>query len=161
MKQLPSLESLHLNLSYDPIGGDLRWRQTGELFGSENSRGYLAGDFENVSFLVHRIVFKMMTGEEPEIIDHINGRTKDNSWKNFRNVSIQLNNKNKAIPKNNTSGRIGVSIDPGGRFRAHICVKGKRITLGRFDNISDAIAARVKAEKENDFHPNHGKRWNL
>jgi hypothetical protein len=32
--------------------------------------------------------------------------------------------------------------------------------LGRFKNYEDAVAARKKAEKELNFHENHGKKEN-
>jgi hypothetical protein len=37
-------------------------------------------------------------------------------------------------------------------------VHGKNINLGRFKDIDDAIAAREAANKEYNFHPNHGNR---
>lgn len=52
-------------------------------------------------------------------------------------------------PKNNTSGRKGVSWNKGhGKWQAYIGVHGKSIKLGYFDSIDDAIKAREEAEKE-------------
>lgn len=43
------------------------------------------------------------------------------------------------------------------KYQAYIKVNYKRIFLGRYDNIEDAIAIRQQAEKDFGFHPNHGK----
>ena len=52
-------------------------------------------------------------------------------------------------PKNNTSGRKGVSWNKGhGKWQAYIGVHGKSIKLGYFDSIDDAIKVREEAEKE-------------
>ena len=34
---------------------------------------------------------------------------------------------------------------------------GKRISLGTYSKKRDAIAARKRAEREHNFHPNHGR----
>jgi hypothetical protein len=160
LKVLPSLEKLHFNLVYDPIEGLLKWRQSGELFGWFEASGYLIGSFEGREFFAHRLIYKMMTGEEPDVVDHIDGNVKNNKWLNFRNVSIQINNRNRRSKKPNPSGHRGISIDPNGKFRAHICANKKRITLGRFERLTDALSARKKAERKYNFHENHGK-WDL
>ena len=53
------------------------------------------------------------------------------------------------IPKNNTSGCAGVSFDKHTRkWAAYIMLRRKKIHLGRYDNIEDAIHARKKAESK-------------
>ena len=44
-----------------------------------------------------------------------------------------------------------------GKWHAQIGVKGKRVSLGHFDIIEDAIAARKAAEQTYGYHRNHGK----
>jgi hypothetical protein len=54
---------------------------------------------------------------------------------------------NKGIYKNNTSGTPGVVWDKRtDKWVAHIRKENKRITLGYFDNIEDAIKLRKEAE---------------
>ena len=56
---------------------------------------------------------------------------------------------NKELPKNNTSGHKGVWWDKSRRkWSAHIQVHGKKIHLGRYTKIEDAIKARELAEDE-------------
>ena len=53
---------------------------------------------------------------------------------------------NMKIPKGNTSGYKGVSKRKNGKWLAYITFRGKRITLGEFENIKDAVVARKNAE---------------
>lgn len=57
--------------------------------------------------------------------------------------------KNKKVQSNNTSGVAGVSFHAvKGQWYARISFKGKSYSLGYYDNLEDAIAARKKAEKK-------------
>lgn len=52
-------------------------------------------------------------------------------------------------PKNNTSGHKGVSwCKSKGMWEAYISVHNKRIHLGRYHNIDDAVKARIEAEEK-------------
>lgn len=52
-------------------------------------------------------------------------------------------------PKNNTSGHKGVSwCKSKGMWEAYISIHNKRIHLGRYHNIDDAVKARVEAEEK-------------
>ncbi len=56
---------------------------------------------------------------------------------------------NEKLPKNNTSGHKGVWWDAGrGMWQAYIQVHGKRVHLGRYVKLEDAVAARRRAEDE-------------
>lgn len=59
-----------------------------------------------------------------------------------------INNLTMKTPKNNTSGRKGVTWDKAKhKWVAQIMFKGKNYTLGKFENKDDAIQAREVAEK--------------
>lgn len=88
--------------------------------------------------------------------DHINRNTLDNRKANLRHSTIQQNNFNKSLFKNNTSGIIGVHWDKRiCKWIARIQIDGTRISLGKFDVKDDAIKARLLAEKEyfKEFSP--------
>jgi hypothetical protein len=92
-------------------------------------------------------------------IDHINGNTKDNRLENLRDVSNRENLRNQKIPKNNTSGTLGVSFDKRKQnYQASIKINGKRKHLGYFKNKEEAIAARAVANIKYNFHENHGRK---
>lgn len=93
---------------------------------------------------LHRIVTK----ENTLFVDHINGNKLDNRKCNLRPCSNADNLKNRVkIPINNTSGIIGVIYrSDRNKWRAEICVDGKKIRLGYYANKIDAIRARTEAE---------------
>lgn len=84
-----------------------------------------------------------------EYCDHRNRDTFDNRRKNLRETTKQQNARNHNKPKNNTSGCCGVSwLKNVSKWEAYIWIDNKKKRLGTFENKDDAIAARVKAEKE-------------
>jgi hypothetical protein len=71
---------------------------------------------------------------------------------NLRWASKQTQSRNCKLGKNNKSGVTGVSkCSTTGKWRATITVDRKSISLGRFDILDDAIAARKAAEKKYKF----------
>lgn len=82
------------------------------------------------------------------VIDHINHNTLDNRKSNLRICTIQQNNMNKKIAKNNSSGYSGVYFDKRRqKWCAYIGVDNQIISLGFcFNNIKEAINARKEAE---------------
>lgn len=122
--------------------------------------GYRIGAIFGKMFFAHRIIWKMMTGEDPDEIDHINGVRSDNRWSNLRNVDTQSNRMNASMQGRNSSGVCGVAWQARTRsWRAWITARGKYIHLGRFKVFEDAVRARKKAERKYGFHPNHGRQF--
>jgi len=103
----------------------------------------------------HRVIWIYHNGEIPEglEIDHINGKRNDNRIENLRLVTRAENNKNTGTKR----GDIGVYFEAR-KWRAKITVDYEQKDLGRFDKKSDAISARKRAEKQYNFHSNHGRK---
>lgn len=84
-------------------------------------------------------------------VDHIGGddtRT-DNRKKNLRISTNSQNLMNRGLQKNNTSGFVGVGWNKArSKWEAHIKVNGKKINLGLYRDIEDAVLARKKAEEK-------------
>ena len=100
----------------------------------------------------------MVYGEWIDEVDHIEGTRNDNRLAKLRDGSNGQNRKNTKLPRNNTSGAIGISWAKNiNKWKAYINFDGKRIGLGYFDDINDAIFARKSAEAEYGYHPNHGR----
>ncbi len=147
--------------------GDRRWntKYSGKRAGSlDLSSGYRYIGFtikgKRQHFLEHRLVFIWFHGHFPKgQIDHEKG-IKDQNWIEYlRDVSSSENNKNKRMPKNNTSGVMGVSWHkPLGKWRAGIMVDYKTIHLGYFYDKFEAICARKSSEVKYRFHENHGRK---
>ena len=133
-----------------------RWAGT-EAFTARTS-GYRHGAILNKPYRAHRVLWKWMTGEEPEFIDHVNGRRDDNRWVNLRSVAKIENEKNVKLRSDNTSGQVGVQWSTQSRkWIALIYVSGCSKYLGVHDDIEDAIAARKQGEIKYKFHKNHGR----
>jgi hypothetical protein len=81
----------------------------------------------------------MLTGDEPEMVDHRNGDPADNRATNLRaatNSTNQMNQKlrrGKLLPK-------GVTAE-GKRFVAFARQAGRKVSIGRFDTPAEAHAA--------------------
>lgn len=178
---LPAREDLLRVLEYDPENGSLTWkprsasefsqkryspeaqahwwntRNAGkEAFTDVKRDGYRAGFLFGKRRLSHRVIWKMMTGEDPECIDHIDGDPGNNRWGNLRSVSSAENSRNKTRSRANTSGRTGVYRE-GARWRASIRDARQLRHLGRFDSFEEACGARERAELELKFHRNHDR----
>lgn len=86
-----------------------------------------------------RVAFKLMTGREPEQIDHINGDETDDRWGNLRPATNTENTRNKI----GAQGKVwpkGVFV-AGRKFQAQINIGNRTKRLGRFDTPSEAHAA--------------------
>ena len=145
-KPLPSQEYLLKLFSYDPENGELRWRNrwagkhhAGQLVG--RSEGYRRINLDKQLYLVHRIIWKLMTGDDPPtILDHIDCNPQNNRWSNLRPATSAENLWNRKTLRNNTSGYPGVSFHEG-KWRARISIAGKPTFLGHFPNPEEAIQA--------------------
>lgn len=83
------------------------------------------------------------------IIDHINRDRLDNRKENLRQVNYNENAWNSTIKSNNTTGIIGVWIDKRCTkhpYKAEIKYNNKKIFLGCFSSMEEAIKTRLEAE---------------
>lgn len=105
----------------------------------------------------HNLIFHKLI-LDGKIIDHKNHNTFDNRKSNLRECTQQQNSYNASLRIDNTSGIIGVSYRKDrGKWTARIHGDGRYLSLGCYDNIDEAIKARLKAELqyyEYDFSPN-------
>jgi hypothetical protein len=167
---LPSQAQLKELLDYDPDTGLLTWRErdishfklerdrtawnrkfTGKEAGHrqmpENRRVVCV--FRVLQF-VHRLVWKWMTGVEPDgEIDHKDGNGANNRWDNLRLATSTQNKCNTRKRSNNSSGYKGVNrCSSGPKWCACAHFEGKRRYLGRHDTPEEAYAAYCKAAQQ-------------
>lgn len=182
-KPLPDADLLRQLLRYEPDTGKLFWRERNashfpptkhaavyamafnremagrEAFTAKDDLGYHQGWLLNQRYRAHRLIWKIVTGDDPELVDHINGDSGDNRWFNLRQVTRRENGLNRPLPANNKTGVLGVRFDKRyGKWTASIKVGGRDKHLGTFSDLEDARAARMKAERLYGYHPNHGRR---
>jgi len=116
-----------------------KWHLTGHL----NDKQYCSTIQNGKQILLHRFI----TGaNKKDYVDHYNKDTLDNR-NNLRICTNQENRFNSCININNTSGVKGVSYDKcRNKWTASITYNGKKIYLGRHENIEDAKKTREEAE---------------
>lgn len=156
-------------LHYNSETGVFTWRvsrgmrKVGDLAGTvytgSEGKSYIQIQVDFKLYRAHRLSWLYMYGAFPSRqIDHINGNGVDNRISNLRSVTHSENSKNRRLQSNNVSGACGVYWNKAmGKWVAFLNVDLKRVYLGCFTVINDAIAARRAAEIEHGFHENHGE----
>ena len=146
-------------LDYTPETGLFTWNNTlnnkvnaGDVAGW-SIRGYGYITINRKDYIAAKLAFLFMEGIYPENeVDHINRITDDNRWTNLRVVTHRENCLNKGLRKDNSSGITGIYWrDKRNKWESQIGVYGKRVFLGRYETLKEAILARIKAEKEYGF----------
>lgn len=159
----PTAELVRELLDYDPTTGVFRWRArpsdngqpnqmrecfAGRLAGHLHGRtGYLTIKVDGHSHNAQRIAWLYMTGEWPSgPIDHINLNKSDNRFSNLRKATFVQSGQNRGRSSRNKSGVKGVVFELQTRkWKAHIRVNGRGVTLGRFATIDEAAAEYARA----------------
>jgi len=173
--------------SYCPNSGELRWnhrpihhfksdharkawngRYAGTVAGTvrkqmhRHNYRYLHVKVDGKMRMAHRVAWAIYHGVWPrddQQVDHIDGNPMNNKIANLRLVSQAENGKNQKLHSNNSTGVSGVTWHSrDSRFQACISDSGRRVHLGMFDTLLDAVAARKSAESSMGYHENHGKR---
>ena len=122
------------------------WFETTNKSGYRSIRGRINS---NGHCPIHQLIFG-------EYCDHINRNTLDNRKSNLRQCTVQENNRNSSMRKDNKTGYIGVMWSAKDKkWRSEIRVDKKGISLGYFKNKEDAVKARLEAEAKyfGDFAP--------
>ena len=97
---------------------------------------------------MHRFIMNLKPGDKQQI-DHKNRNGLDNRKENLRLTTDSLNNMNKGIQKNNTSGYRGVSLHKKyKKWRSTIQINKRVIHIGYFCNIEEAVLAYNKKALE-------------
>ena len=171
IKLLPSAEFLHQCFLYNPETGSLKWKERpaahfngnaaiaktmNACYANKEAGSLMNSGHKSVGLtpfrklLVHRVIYKMMTGEDPPLLlDHKNGIPDDNRWENIRNATYNQNGHNRGARRDNRSGLRGVYWRKDTKkYFSRICVNGKVIGLGCFDSASEAHAAFNLAAKK-------------
>jgi hypothetical protein len=169
-RALPPLDELLKRFVYDSATGVITYRtdhrfgrngrrviKAGTVAGTVHRDGYRSIRIDGVSYLAHRVAFKLIYGEEPlNQVDHKDRNRANNVCENLRIATPRQNNENRRISDHNKTGCIGVSRWAlTEKWRAQITVNRKQIHLGTFDSFDDAVVARQKAAAElfGDFSP--------
>ena len=152
-KPLPPVELLRELFDYDPATGVVRYKKprkrvrVGAPVTREHPAGYLWLSIDRKNYLLHRVIWKMVTGVDPAgEVDHKDRNRKNNAWANLRLATCSHNRCNAS-----SEGKLprGVVRRQGRtNFYATIQVQGRRKFLGTFDSAEAAHQAYKAASLE-------------
>lgn len=121
-----------------------------EAFTFSCRQGYKCGKIHGVNFQAHRVIWKLVTGNDPIVIDHINGDTSDNRISNLRACTVADNSRNCKKTSGSTSqfrGVYWVKRDKAWASRISDGNGGKR-SLGNYSDEDAAAHAYDAAARE-------------
>lgn len=141
---------------YDNSNGNLYWKaltkgsnaKVGDECGNGSKRrdGYKQFQFKGKKYLTHRVVYFIITGKLPIMIDHIDGDRSNNVFSNLREADNSRNRMNSKIAKNNTSGVKGVLFHKSkNRWVSSIKKQGKLVHSRVFKTLDEAKADQLEA----------------
>ncbi len=150
-------------LHYDPETGVFTWAVSrinapvGKKAGAIDKNRYVIIVIDGVRHRAHRLAWLYVHGFVSEEIDHQNHTRSDNKISNLRATNRAGNGRNMSKFLCNRSGVAGVSpSNRGGKnpYKWEVRACGK--FLGYFDDFFEAVCKRKSAERQMNFHPNHG-----
>jgi hypothetical protein len=171
-KALPSQGYLIESFNYDPGSGELTWKHRpdhhfkDEQLGSSwvanlvnsrfagrpafsvNTHGHLRGGLNGQRVYAHRIIWKIVHGDEPRIIDHIDGNPLNNRITNLRSVTHRENSQNMKMNRSNSTGVTGVYRHAKGGFNSRISDPSGVTRTKYFRDFDDAVEWRAAREIE-------------
>lgn len=166
---LPDADYLRQCLDYDPATGIAIWKRrplshfeiislgrrwnssyAGKQAGAGETGPYARAMIDSVRYELHRLIWKIMTGESPSMIDHENRKKRDNRWNNLRIATRAQNSANATLQRNNTTGLKGVTRHKvNGTYIASIGAKNDKTSyIGSFATPEAAFAAYSEAAKK-------------
>lgn len=126
---------------------DVEFLEIVRQYGWYMNNGYIVANKENNSGLIS-LARLIMQPESGMCVDHIDGNPLNNCKSNLRICTIHQNCYNRKAGKANATGIVGVQKKNKSEYNAYITFNKKRINLGNFKNLDEAVKARKEAEQK-------------
>lgn len=111
---------------------------------------YIRVSIEGKLYSEHRIMFLIMHGYMPALVDHCNRIKHDNTPSNLRAATASENSLNVVASKRSTSGVKNVYRNTAaGKWHVQLCIRGKRMNFGLH---KDLELAQLIAEEAYDVY---------
>ena len=161
-QRLPSQQRIQELLQYDPESGIARWKHrvgktmgirvfnlrfADHIAGCTVASGSVSITIDHLTLRLHRVIYKLMTGREPDFVDHIDHDPGNNVWTNLRECTATQSSCNRRIGIHNVTGYRGVTQSKSGRWRARVMLYGKHYSFGSYLSKQDAAIAASNARK--------------
>lgn len=139
------------DVTYEIETGKLFWSRTkgrakkGEEVGWVSKHGYRECSIEGKRRKVHHVIWYLVNGVWPDMLDHINGNKLDNRIENLRPCSYAENARNRS----KTERELPRNVYPAktkGKFKVSLQVNGKHHSFGVFDSLemADTVAKQAR-----------------
>lgn len=107
--------------------------------------GYVETRIDKKIVLLHRYILDVLPDD---FVDHIDRNKLNNLNNNLRIVCASESSVNRGLQSNNTSGVTGVTWDKSrDKWKVSINMYNECYNLGRYDDLDEAVAVRLEAEK--------------
>lgn len=146
LRRIP-IEQIKKDYSYDPETGVFTWvraDKAGKICGRNCAHGYRHIAVKSTVYRAHRVAWAWVYGEEPDVVDHINGDRTDNRIANLRAASRYGNARN-SRPKSSSSQPFKGVRRERDAWSASIKVGHSPVYLGGFATALEAALAYDEA----------------
>lgn len=113
----------------------------------KESNGYVRASIKCVKYYMHDIIVKRMGLIKTYQVDHKDRNRLNNKRDNLRLATNGQNKANSRVSKNNELGIKNIRWE-NNKYRVDFVYNFKRLHIGQFENIQDAIEARDIARKK-------------
>lgn len=138
---------------FDYDDGRLRWRirpathiLKGDIAGSHSQNRYIQVVWKGQTYVLHKLIFIYHHGWMPEVVDHIDGNTKNNRIENLRAATKTQNQHNRRANCRSTSGIKNV-VKHRNKWQVSIKKNGRAHYIGTFSDLDAAAKAAVNARE--------------
>jgi len=153
------IDDIKETVRYNPDTGIFTYIKTNKEIHNRNKLGYVRVSVKGKRYLAHRLAIIYTYGkiDDKMEVDHLNQIKHDNRICNLKVGTSRDNKMNKALQSNNSTGINGVSYsNKYKRYEVSVKTDNRKIFLGHFDNLEEARACRIGANRVLEFSEIHG-----